>query len=290
MSTRPRGFAPWRPRKNSELLVQAVNDVLAEYSQQLPLTIRQIFYRLIGTGCIGKTEKAYGNLCELVNRARRAHLIDMESFRDDGFRQTRLDCFNSLDDAVSVYRSHAASISMDRQQGQARRLMVWCEAGGMQPMLERVCSPYGVTVSTSGGFDSTTTKHSTGKKLAEMGCVEVLHVGDLDPSGLCVFSSLDEDVQAFTHHYGGQVEFTRLAVTPEQQQQYNLETAPPKATDKRGDFTGETVQAEALPPDVLLDIVERAIIERFDMTLYRQVLEAEAKLRSDVVNALEAVA
>lgn len=288
--TRPRGFAAWQPRTKSKLLVQAVNEVLYEYREQLPLTIRQIFYRLVGTDFIGKTERDYGNLCELINRARRAHLIDMGSFRDDGFRQTRIDCFGSLSDAVSVYRTHAESITMDRQQGQAQRLMVWCEAGGMKPMLERVCTPYGVTVSTSSGFDSTTTKHQTGKAFAELESIEVLHIGDHDPSGVCVFGSLDEDVRAFAEHYGGQVEFTRLAVTSEQQQQYDLPTAPPKQTDKRGNFKGQTVQAEALPPDVLLSIVEQAIRQRFDMAVYGDVMRAARELQAEILQALEAVA
>jgi hypothetical protein len=55
--------------------------VPAAYKDYLPLTIRQIFYRLVGTEVIGKSEKEYANLCELLNRARRARLISMIHLR-----------------------------------------------------------------------------------------------------------------------------------------------------------------------------------------------------------------
>jgi hypothetical protein len=50
----------------------------------------------------------------------------------------------------------------------------------------------------------------------------------------------------------GKVLFTRLAVTPEQIDTLSLPTAPRKATDLRP-FEGDTIQAEAIPPDVLAE-------------------------------------
>ena len=76
--TRPRGIAPWTPRPASRALVQDVQAVLADYSEHLPLTIRQVFYRLVATQGFEKTESGYSRLCETVNRARRAGLIVKE--------------------------------------------------------------------------------------------------------------------------------------------------------------------------------------------------------------------
>ncbi len=69
--TRPRGFAPWSPQAATLTLLGQVRAVLAEYRDHLPLTIRQIFYRLVGAHGYDKTEQAYGRLCEHLNRARR---------------------------------------------------------------------------------------------------------------------------------------------------------------------------------------------------------------------------
>jgi hypothetical protein len=40
-----------------------------------------------------------------------------------------------------------------------------------------------------------------------------LHLGDHDPSGVHCFSALDEDVVALVQHWGGDIEFSPLAVT-----------------------------------------------------------------------------
>jgi hypothetical protein len=48
-TTRVRGFAPWRPITKSRALLDAVNAILVEYAEYLPLTVRQLFSRLVGT-------------------------------------------------------------------------------------------------------------------------------------------------------------------------------------------------------------------------------------------------
>jgi hypothetical protein len=82
--TRVRGFAAWTPRGDTQQLLDQVRGVLGEYEDYLPLTIRQIFYRLVGAHEHEKTERAYQRLCESLNRARRAGLISMDAIRDDG--------------------------------------------------------------------------------------------------------------------------------------------------------------------------------------------------------------
>jgi hypothetical protein len=104
----------------------------------------------------------------------------------------------------------------------------------------------------------------------------VLHIGDHDPSGVHLFSSMAQDVQAIARDLGlrGQIEFSRLAVTPAQITELGLPTAPPKPTDRRA-FNGETVQCEAIAPDVLVGIVREAIETRLDQRAYAAVLGAE---------------
>jgi hypothetical protein len=47
-ATRVRGFAEWNPRQETVELLDAVQGILREYRAQLPMTNRQIFYRLVG--------------------------------------------------------------------------------------------------------------------------------------------------------------------------------------------------------------------------------------------------
>src|SRR4029077_6356366 len=86
MSVRARGFIEaWHPRAETWELLYRIKQVLDEYDEQLPLTLRQIFYILVGRHAYEKTERAYERLCEALNKARRAKVIDMDAVRDDGF-------------------------------------------------------------------------------------------------------------------------------------------------------------------------------------------------------------
>ena len=49
VTTRVRGLAPWCPQTKTRELLDTVRAVLAEYADYLPLTVRQIFYRLVST-------------------------------------------------------------------------------------------------------------------------------------------------------------------------------------------------------------------------------------------------
>lgn len=282
---RPRGFIEWRPHKDTARLVDAVSGVLDEYQAFLPLTIRQIFYRLVATIGYEKSDKGYARLCETLNRARRAGLIAFDAIRDDGFHRTRFIGWDSMEQAQATLKREAQKYRIDRQRDQDSRLVVWCEAQGMVPQLERVCEPYSVPVYSSGGFDSVTVKHSVAEEFAAMDDVVVLHIGDHDPSGVHVFGSLDEDIGAFLDLMGGSAEFVRLAVTPAQTQQYDLPTAPPKLTDRRA-FYGQTTQAEALPPDLLASILDDEIRSRLDMEVYEDVLQQEVDERDRLLEWL----
>ena len=261
--------------------LEQVQAVLDEYQDYLPLTLRQIFYRLVGMYGYPKTEKDYGNLGETLNRARRAGIIPMDAIRDDGFHFNRFQGWQDGDKWIDATSEELEQFKLDRQQGQARRLVVWCEAGGMVSQLRRIASEYSVPVASSGGFDSTTVKHNVGRWLALIGPATVLHIGDHDPSGVHLFGSLDEDVGAFVDHYGGDAEFIRLAVTPEQIDLYGLPTAPPKATDNRS-FQGMTTQAEALDPATLANILKFAIESRLDIDEYTAMLALEKDTKADL--------
>jgi hypothetical protein len=87
---RPRGFIErWNPYAKTRVLLDQVKDVLADYADQLPLSIRQIFYRLVGVYQYEKIDRAYQRLIEMLATARRACVISMDDIRDDGFISER---------------------------------------------------------------------------------------------------------------------------------------------------------------------------------------------------------
>jgi hypothetical protein len=287
---RPRGMAPWSPSSDSLELVRAVREVLAEYQEQLPLTLRQVFYRLVASRGYEKTEQAYGRLGETLNRARRAGLVPFEHVRDGGVQALLPQTFGSPEEFLEWARENADVFALDRQHGQSYYLEVWVEAAGMARMVADVALQYGVPVYSAGGFDSTTCKHDAALRFierdneAEGGLpTVVLHLGDYDASGVSLFVAAAEDVTAFVDDLYGDVqpEFVRVAVTEEQIDGYGLPSAPPKRNDKRGVFTDtKTVQCEAFEPDQLQEIVREAIVWRLDEDVFEQTLAQEREQRA----------
>ena len=284
--TRARGFLyGWEPNDRTAELIGTVNDILSDNIDILPLTLRQIFYMLVSNHGFDKTEKAYKRLCENMNKARRASLVPMSSIRDDGLTRLGNAGWESEEALVDGFKSSAAYFTFDRQAAQAVKLFIWCEAAGMAPQLAAAVDEYHIPVLSSGGFDSVTTKHNVARQLSRAGKAAVLHLGDHDPSGVHMFSSLDEDLQAFLGHYGGEVELYRLAVTPDQVAEMDLPTAPRKPTDNRS-FEGETTQCEAIPPRTLREIVRAEVIDRLDMEAHNAVLAEEQEIRARLIERL----
>lgn len=283
-STRVRGFADWNPRADTLAVVGRVQDILGRYSAQLPLTNRQIFYILVGSDeGYPKTEQAYARLCEYLNRARRAKMIDFDSIRDDGTQAVGWRGWNSPAHWMRGVRASAESYRHDLTDGQPYHTELWVEAGGMVPQAAAVAGDYGIVVYSAGGFNGLTDKYETAERLAYQNrpCI-VLHCGDFDPSGLSIIDSLAADVEALVYGLNpdAQVEFRRILVTPDQIAQYGLPTAPQKGTDNRGEWMAETVQAEALPPDTLAAEIRDAI----ELTIDDDALE-EARDQGDTERA-----
>jgi hypothetical protein len=291
VTTRVRGLAAWQPRRRSLELLEKVQAVLAEYRAYLPLTLRQVFYRLVGAHGFDKTEQTYGRLGECLNRARRASMVPFHSIRDDGITLCESIAWEDGGEWLRATVASAKLFRLDRQESQPRRLMFAVEAAGMVPQVRHIAEPFGIAVQSSGGFDSLSAKYKLANILGEWDAVEVLHIGDHDPSGVHLYLSMADDVGTIAEDLGldTDIQFSRLAVTPAQVRQLGLPTAPAKATDRRS-FDGETVQVEAIPPDTLADIIRTAINDRLDRDAYAAVLAREERIREKLTERLASLA
>jgi hypothetical protein len=148
---RARGFIDeWNPHDGTLALLALIKLILSEYAAHLPLTCRQIFYRLVGKHGYPKSEKAYATLCQHLNNARRARYIDFDAIRDDGFSRSGALGYLDVAEFSRIWAARAERFTLDRQLGQTERLIVWCEARGMVPQLERVANTFGIEVFRDG--------------------------------------------------------------------------------------------------------------------------------------------
>jgi hypothetical protein len=292
-STRVRGFAPWNPRPDTIALIGRVLAILGRYRAQLPLTNRQIFYILVGSEeGYPKTEQAYARLCEYLNRARRARLIPFESIRDDGTQSTGFAGWSSPAAWMRNIRRYAETYTHNLTEGQPYHLELWVEAGGMVPQAAAVASDYGIVTYSAGGFNGLTDKHETASRLAHVPRPAiVLHAGDYDPSGLSIVDSLASDVTELVYgiNHRAQVEFRRIVVTPDQIDRFGLPSAPQKGTDRRGEYMAETVQAEALPPDVLAAEIRAAIETVTDTDTLAEMVALGDSEREQILDTLDSL-
>jgi hypothetical protein len=289
---RPKGYYDWKPRRKARELLVQVDAILDEYRDHLPLTVRQIFYRLVGSYGYDKSQKAYKALAENMVLARRARFIPFEAIRDDGVMIYAQRWHNGVEGFWDEVGQQARHYRRDRQLGQPVRIELWAESAGMMPQLDRVAAPYSIPVYSAGGQPSVTANKSIADRIIGRNVPTVmLHVGDYDPSGESIFRTMSADVAAFVRAdriiYNLELIPVRAALTADQVDHYNLPTAPAKGSDSRSKtWKGETCQLEALAPDQLAEVVEGAIQEWVDMDIYQRQVDVEQAERVQLLQAL----
>jgi hypothetical protein len=300
-SKRPKGFAGWNPHKKTRIVVSQVEAVLREYRAQLPLTARQIFYRLVGAHRYPKDERAYERLTNILVRARRARLIPFEYIRDDGASVIESEHYENKEQFYRQIREMGENFTRDKLARQGLGVRIYCEAAGMMPQISNVSDDYSIPVYSCSGFDSLTAKYDLFRDISRAHTYHgrrtvVLHLGDYDPSGESIFDAIAEDVHAFLseaipHKRPEEIAmFDRVALTRDMVVEYSLPTAPPKASDSRSRrwAGGQTCQLEALPPDTLADIIRQRIENLLSGEILEQDREQELEDRQIITKALPA--
>jgi hypothetical protein len=286
---RPRGYADWRPQRKTRILLGQVAEILEEYADHLPLTVRQIFYRLVAPYLYPKTENAYERLCEHLVRARRARLIPFDYIRDDGVVTVSHTTYGGIEDFDDETARRARAYRRDRQAGQPHYVELWCEAAGMLHQLDRVASEFSVPVFTNGRQTSLSgVRQIVDRALERTVPTVLLQVGDCDPTGHSIYEAMVEDAAAFVEAERQlatqRIVPVRVALTADQIADHDLPTAPPKKTDSRSKkWKGPTCQLEALAPDVLAEIVKRAIVDQLDLDRFERALEQERADRAELL-------
>jgi hypothetical protein len=306
MTGRVKGFAPWRPQARTLELLEDIDAVLVEYRQHLPLTVRQIFYRLVGKG-YPKTENFYESVQEKCARARRCGRIPFEHIRDDGVNrlggETLAGCYHTPEEYFAQHDELYNLYQRSWHADQPAYVVVLCEASGMVPMLNRAVVCYRVPVASSSGFDSLTVKydlfdHALTRYEEFKQRTVLLHLGDHDPSGWWIHQSMSEDLEAFCRDRPDApddlIELRRTALTPDQIRAYGIEPdIKPPSGDHAKEFISRglepAAQLEAIPPDTLSQIIRQAVESALDLEILKASRGRETEERAVVQAKLDTV-
>ena len=102
----------------------------------------------------------------------------------------------------------------------------------------------------------------------------IFHLGDFDPSGQDAARAIEHTLREIAPK--AEIHFERLAVTPNQINQWRLPTRPTKTTDTRSKGFGDiSVELDAIPPSQLRNLVQRAIERHLPPEQYRVLKIAE---------------
>ena len=197
-------------------------------------------------------------------------MIDFDDIRDDGVTIIAERWFEDTADFWDHVAARCSATSATSSPASRLRRAVVRGAGHDAPARQRR-QEFSVPVYSCGGFASLTAVRAIVDRAERRDPPTVfLHLGDFDPSGESIFDSMTEDAAAFLDRDRllavSRFIPERVAFTAEQVSDYDLPTAPPKDTDSRSArWSGETCQLEALPPDVLAEIVEQSIEQWMDL-------------------------
>lgn len=265
---------PKMRKRRTTAEMQAIREGLYRLAaEHQPMTVRQLFYRMVVEGLIPKTQAQYkGTVVRLAGEMRESGDLPWGWIVDETRLMRKPKSYDDLEDALAgmqeLYRRDiwaTADVYVE----------VWAESDSAAGVIYPVTSSWDVPLMASKGFASKTFCRSTAKTIERSGKPGViLYVGDHDPSGVFI----DRDIEAKIRRYspGVDLTFRRIAVTEEQIAEWNLPSSPAKKSDSRAkSFDGQAVEVEAIPPRQLNRLVEASILEYVDDDHYSRMMEVE---------------
>jgi hypothetical protein len=84
--------------------MQEIRDTIYQVvSQERPMTVRQVFYRLVSMGVIGKTENEYNRtVCRLLTKMRLDHDLPFDWIADNTRWMRKPDSHSSLKEMLDI--------------------------------------------------------------------------------------------------------------------------------------------------------------------------------------------
>jgi hypothetical protein len=260
----------WTDAKDEQVRTAIYNVLEAER----PASVRSVFYRVVSLGIIDKSEAHYRKIQRRVLDMRRAGVLPYGWITDGTRYRRQPDAYDGVDELLSdVARFYRRRVWTD----QPGYVEVWCEKDALAGVLYQVTSTYDVPLMITRGFSSETFLYEAGAEIASIGKpTTIYYVADLDAAGLDLTRQVTERLPTFAPDVP--ITFERIAVTAEQVDDLELITRDPKPRDRKAGLAA-CVEADAIAPTMLRDIVSDAIEQHLDPQLVAHLERVEAEER-----------
>lgn len=251
-------------------------------SYDTPVTLRQLYYRLVSEGLIVNHQQSYKRLSAKTAQARREgwfpSLIDRTRAieRFDNWPTAQ----NAMDQAVDSFR-------LDRTRDQKWSIYLGVEKHGMSVQLMHWFGEMGLPILALGGYSSQTFVDVVKSNVIRYDRESVLlYAGDFDPSGVDIDRDFEERTEIFDR-------VIRVALRKEHLKKYDLPPMPGKTADARSaSFIlqhGDLIQVEldALKPEDLRKLYQAQIDKFWDKKAYKAVVEEEDEQKEKLVRVAQ---
>ena len=262
-------------KSNLEML-DIINDVIEGQRRMgvRKMSLRQLYYQLVTSNIISNKDPEYKKIGHLLKEGRMAGIVDWDAIEDRLRKPQRpyyvTDVADAIDDTVEYYR-------LDRQIGQPHNLLVIVEKDALSGVLSPTTDEYMVPILVNRGYGSCTAMHDLHVLFdQDERPGKILYIGDHDPSGLDMIRDVKERIGEF----GTEIEIEHIALTWDQVEEFAPPPNPAKIKDPRAknyinQFGGTSWEVDALEPPVLVSLLEAAIEENMDMSIFRDVMKTE---------------
>ncbi len=260
-----------------------VQDILNDLSAYKPLTLRQVYYQLVGKGYIENKVSQYGMLSQLIKWARIDGHISWNDIEDRVRSYRDLTGWVFKDDFIDAEINRLLrGYRRDLLQSQDKYIEIWIEKDALSSIFVKAAAPYTVPVVVCRGFSSVSFLNDYKTRLSNTRYFKpvLLYFGDFDPSGMEMLESMKITLE---HELGVKdVDYKRVALSKEDIYKYNLPHSPEalKKTDSRAakhlTIHGElAVELDALRPDILTRKIVDSIINEIDIDLYNEEIQEQ---------------
>jgi len=274
----------WTKKQREKL--EKVQEVLDELADYMPLTLRQVYYQLVGKGYIENNVSQYIMLSKLIKWARIDGYIDWASIEDRTRNYNDLTGYDNKKHFIeSELHYFLNGYSRNLLQSQDVYLELWVEKDALKTLFIKAAKPYRVPVTVCRGFSSISFLHNFTERIYRTKDKQniMLYFGDFDPSGM---EMLEATKRTLLEEMGVEcdISFERIALKLSDISKYKLphdpsalkqkDTRAKKYVNKYGELA---VELDALRPNVLESKIVKAIESKIDIDLYLKEKRKEVK-------------
>jgi len=266
----------WTPHQLDKL--NKIKIILEELEDYKPLTLRQIYYQLVGKGYIANNKAEYGMLSGIMKWARIDGYVSWDDVEDRN--RTYHDLTGWCDSERFIGRELKGFLSGYRRdflQTQDNYIELWIEKDALGSVFTKAALPYTVAVTVCRGFSSVSflTDYKNRIQYHPDKNPVILYFGDLDPSGVEMLEAMEttfkDELQV------SNIQFKRIALSKDDVIKYKLphsidalkltDTRAKKYIEKYGEIA---VELDALRPDILEQKIREAIENEIDIDLFKK--------------------